>query len=116
MPLCDGLRDTFAVTTFELTGKKVAEPRKVSMHEEQPDAPTRSPEPTTRSLSDRARIEPMADQMLEVLRHAHLPHELILVSVHACQGTNVSKNILQGVNQLEGVDIVETELNVSINN
>jgi hypothetical protein len=87
-----------------------------STHEEQPDAPTRGPEPTTRSLSDRARIEPIVDQMLEVLRHAHLPHELILVPVHACKGTNVRKDILQGVGQLEGVDIAETELNVSIDN
>ena len=54
--------------------------------------------------------------MLEVLRHAHLPHELILVSVHACQGTNVGKDVLQGVSQLEGVDIAKTELNVSIDN
>ena len=54
--------------------------------------------------------------MLEVLRHAHLPHELILVPVHPCQGTNVRKDILQGVGQLEGVDIAETTLNVSIDN
>jgi hypothetical protein len=81
-------------------------------HEEQPDTPTRSLEPT----ADRARIEPIVDQMLEVLRHAHLPHELILVPVHPCQGTNVRKDILQGVGQLEGVDIAKTKLNVSINN
>jgi hypothetical protein len=51
-------------------------------------------------------------------RHAHCqwPHELILVPVRACQGTNVRKDILQGVSQLEGIDIAETELNVSIDN
>jgi len=54
--------------------------------------------------------------MLEILRHAHLSHELVLVSIHACQSTNVRENILQGIGQLESVDIAEAELNVSVNN
>jgi hypothetical protein len=54
--------------------------------------------------------------MVEVLHHAHLPHELILVPVHACRGTNVRKDILQAVGQLEGVDIAATKLNVRIDN
>ena len=47
-----------------------------SAHEEEPDPPARSPESTTRALSDRACVEPVVDQMLQVLGHAHLPHEL----------------------------------------
>ena len=54
--------------------------------------------------------------MLEVLRHAHLSHELVLVSIHACQSTNVRKNILKGIGQLESVDIAKAELDVCVNN
>ena len=57
----------------------------------------------------------MVDQVPKVLCHANLPHELVLVPVHARQSTNVRENILQGVCQLEGVDIAKTELNVGVN-
>ena len=96
--LRNGLRDTLAVTSFELTGKQVSKPRvptsdhvKVresskclpslkkrhdTTHEEQPDPPARCPETNTRSLADRTSIEAVVDEMLEVLGHTNLPHEL----------------------------------------
>ena len=52
--------------------------------------------------------------MLQVLRHAHLPHELVLVPVHTRQSSNVREDVLNGVSELEGVDIAKTELNVSV--
>jgi len=99
--LRDSLGDTLAVSTFELTREKIAKPsfekRDNSTHEEQPDTPTGSPEPTTWAFTDRAGVETIIDQVLEVLRHAYLPHELVLVAVHARQSTNVREYILQGV-------------------
>jgi hypothetical protein len=55
--------------------------------------PTTHPEPTAWSLSNRAYVELIVDKMLEVLHHGHLPHELVLVSIHASQSTNVHKNV-----------------------
>ena len=66
-------------------------------HEEQPDSPTRSPETTTRTLTNWTSIEAVVDQMLQVLRHSNLTHELVLVSVHSRQSTNVSEDVLEGV-------------------
>lgn len=39
---------------------------------------------------------------------------LVLVPVHTGQGTNVSENVLEGVGELEGVDIPETVLDVRV--
>ena len=43
-------------------------------------------------------------------------HELVLVSVHTRERTDMSKNVLQCVRKLERIDIAETVLNVSIDN
>lgn len=39
--------------------------------------------------------------MLQVLAHADLPHQLVLVAVHACQLAHVGKDVLQTVGQLQ---------------
>lgn len=39
--------------------------------------------------------------MFEILAHANLLHQLILISVHASQLTNVSKNILNTICKLK---------------
>ena len=52
--------------------------------------------------------------MLEVLGHAYLPHQLILVPVHTGQSTDMRKDILQRVGELEGVDVAQTVLHVSV--
>ena len=46
-------------------------------------------------------IEPVVDEMLEVLAHADLSHQLVLVTVHARQLTHVGKDVLDPVRQLE---------------
>ena len=45
-------------------------------HEEQPHTPAWSPESTARTLTNRACVEAVIDQTLQVLGHADLPHEL----------------------------------------
>lgn len=47
------------------------------------------------------RVEAVIDEVFQVLAHADLPHQLILVAVHACQLSHVGKNILQPVCQLQ---------------
>jgi len=43
----------------------------------------------------------MVDEMLEVLAHANLPHQLVLVAVHSRQLTDVRKDVLKTVCQLQ---------------
>lgn len=52
--------------------------------------------------------------MLQIFAHANLPHEFVLVTIHSRQLSNVSKDVLQTISQLEGVYIVETILHVRI--
>ena len=52
--------------------------------------------------------------MLKVLAHADLPHELVLVTVHARQLADMRKDILQPVGQLEGVHVVQPVLHVRV--
>ena len=52
--------------------------------------------------------------MLEILAHANLPHELVLVSVHSGELSNVSKHELKSIGELERVDIAEAVLNVRV--
>lgn len=129
------LGDTLRITALELTGEQVAEPALEqghdAAHEEEPDAPAGSPEADTGTLADRTGVEPVVDQVLEVLRHAHLPHQLqfcelvklvhegeatylVLVPVHTREGTNVSEDVLKSVGELEGVDIAQAELDVGV--
>jgi len=72
--------------------------------------------------------------MLQVLGHSHLTHELnrtsdvqqriemgggntylVLVPVHTREGSNVSKDVLQRISELERVHITKAELNMRIN-
>lgn len=59
--LCDSLR----VTTFELTSEQIAEPsleeRNDTAKEEEPDAPSGSPESDTRTFTDWSRVEASVD-------------------------------------------------------
>ena len=40
--------------------------------------------------------------MLQVFAHANLPHQFVLVAVHASELAHVSKDVLETVCQLEG--------------
>ena len=46
-------------------------------------------------------VEPVVDEVLEVLAHTDLLHQLVLVAVHACQLTHMGKDVLQSVWQLK---------------
>lgn len=39
--------------------------------------------------------------MLEIFAHPDLSHQLVLVAVHPCQLTNVGKDVLQPIGQLQ---------------
>lgn len=52
--------------------------------------------------------------MLQVLTHTDLSHQAVFVSVHTSKLTNVGKNVLQTVSQLECIDVTETILDVRI--
>lgn len=42
-------------------------------------------------------VEAVVDEMLQVFAHSDLPHELVLVAVHASQLTNMGKDVLQSI-------------------
>lgn len=46
-------------------------------------------------------IEAVVDEVLEVLAHPDLSHQLVLVAVHASQLAHVGKDVLQPVCQLQ---------------
>jgi hypothetical protein len=52
--------------------------------------------------------------MLEILGHADLLHELVLVSVHTRKLTNVREGELKTVCKLERIDIAQSVLNVRV--
>lgn len=52
--------------------------------------------------------------MLEILAHADLPHQLVLVAIHARQLAHMGEDILQAVGQLEGVHVVQSVLHVGV--
>lgn len=52
--------------------------------------------------------------MLEILAHANLPHELVLVPVHARKLSDVSERELKSVGELERVDVAEAVLDVRV--
>lgn len=52
--------------------------------------------------------------MLQILAHPDLPHELVLVSVHAGELADVREDVLQPVSQLERVHVVQAVLDVRV--
>mmetsp|Transcript_61033 Transcript_61033/g.143984 ORF Transcript_61033/g.143984 Transcript_61033/m.143984 type:complete len:850 (-) Transcript_61033:159-2708(-) len=107
-----------AVPALELPRQQVSEPPLEQRHhpaeEEEPHAPARSPEPDAGTLSDRAGVEAVVDEVLQVLAHADLAHEAVLVAVHARELPDVRERVLQAVGELERVDVAEAELHVGI--
>ena len=53
--------------------------------------------------------------MLEILAHSDLPHQFVLVSIHASELPNVSECVLQSVCQLECIHVTKTILHVRVN-
>mmetsp|Transcript_27303 Transcript_27303/g.78698 ORF Transcript_27303/g.78698 Transcript_27303/m.78698 type:complete len:112 (-) Transcript_27303:1958-2293(-) len=108
------------MTTLELSSEEITKPTLQkgddAAQEEQPDSPARRPKADTRTLTDRAGIESVVNQMLQVLAHSDLPHQTILVPVHSRELTDVVEGILQTVRVLIGIDIAKAELHMGINN
>mmetsp|Transcript_66756 Transcript_66756/g.127143 ORF Transcript_66756/g.127143 Transcript_66756/m.127143 type:complete len:244 (-) Transcript_66756:1454-2185(-) len=118
--LGDGLRHTLRDTALELTCQQIAKPSLKQRHhtsqEEEPDTPAWGPEPTAWTLADRTGVEPVVDQMLQILAHAHLPHQSVLVTVHTGQLTDMGKDVLQTICKLEGINVTQAELHMTVNN
>ena len=61
-------------------------------------------------------IEAVVDDMLEILAHSNLFHQLVFVTVHSSKLTNMCKHILEAISQLERVHIVQSVLDMTIQN
>lgn len=46
-------------------------------------------------------VEPVVDEMFQIFAHSDLSHQLVLVAVHACQLSHMSKDVLQSIRQLQ---------------
>jgi hypothetical protein len=116
----DSLSNALGVASFELTGKKIAQPTFKKGHnasqEEEPHTPAWSPEATTGTFAYRSGVEAIIDEVLEVLAHTNLAHQSILVAIHACELANMSKDVLEAICKLEGIDVAQSELDVGIDN
>ena len=65
-----------------------------------------------RTLTDSAAQQdhiPLGGRRL-TLAHTNLPHELVLVPVHASQLADMAEDVLEPVCQLEGIHIAQPEL------
>lgn len=106
------------MTSLELPRQQIAQPSLQqwgdAAHEEQPHTPTRRPETAAGALAHRPGVESVVDQVLQVLAHANLPHQLVLVAIHPRQLADVSEDVLQAVGELEGVDVVQAILHVRV--
>lgn len=76
---------TLVVAPLKLTRQEVPEPALEQRHdaaqEEQPHTPPRRPHTDTRALANGPSVEPVVDDVLEILAHADLSHQLVLVPV-----------------------------------
>ncbi len=92
-----------------------------TIHKEQQDTPTGSPEAGAATPTNGTYIEVIVDGVLQVFHHLGLLHELVLVMVHAHKETNMGKDILKGIHKLEGVcklegiNVAKLELDMGIN-
>ena len=109
---------TLRVSTLELSSQQISEPSfkqwDHSSHEEQPYSPSRCPETDSWSFSYWSSVEPSVDDMFQIFGHPDLLHELVLVSVHSRELTDVGEEILQSVRKLESVDVTKSELDVRV--
>lgn len=118
--LCYSFRNIFRVPTFELSCLQIPEPSfhnwNNSSQEKQPDSPPGRPEPTAGPFAYWPGIESIVYHMLQVFAHPNLPHKFIFVSVHACDITNMCKDVLKSICQLESIHRTPTVLHMTIHN
>mmetsp|Transcript_67280 Transcript_67280/g.140138 ORF Transcript_67280/g.140138 Transcript_67280/m.140138 type:complete len:884 (+) Transcript_67280:4960-7611(+) len=112
------LGNPLAVPPFKLPREQVPQPplkqRDHAAKEEQPHSPPRSPEPNARALAHRSGVEAVVNQMFQVLAHADLAHQPVLVAIHARELAHVREGVLQPVRKLEGVHVAKAELHVGV--
>ena len=86
--LGDSFSHSLAVSSLKLSRQKITQhffqEWGLPSHEEVPHSPSRSQESTTWALTYRSCIEPVVNDMFQILAHPDLLHQLVLVSVHAC--------------------------------
>lgn len=103
---------------FKLARKEISEPsldqRDDTAQKEEPDTPARGPEAYTRPFADRTCVKAVVDEMLEVLGHANLPHEPVLVPVHPRQLADMGEDVVKTVSKLEGLYVAEAVLDVGV--
>lgn len=134
------------ILPLKLSSEQVVQPSlkqgNDTSHEEEPHSPSRLPETHSGTLTDGTSVEPVVDQVLEILAHSDLPHKLVLVTVHyrtkteaiviraitkkevfetimlrtSSKLSNVRKHVLETIGQLEGINVSKTELDVHIDN
>jgi hypothetical protein len=52
--------------------------------------------------------------VFQIFGHANLTHESVFVSVHSCQVTDVTENVLKAIRQLKSIDLAESILHMRI--
>eukprot|EP01137_Pigoraptor_chileana_P034039 Opistho-2@25961 len=114
--LCDSLGRAALKLTREEVAQPALEQGDNATEEEHPHPPARRPKTASGALPDRASVEAIVNDVLEILAHANLPHELVLVAVHARELAHVTENVLESVRQLEGVDVAQPILHVRVHN
>ena len=114
----DRLCYTFRVATFELSSEQVSKPalekRRHASHEENPRSPSRSPNTAARAFADRASVESIVNNVLEILAHSNLLHQLVLVSVHSSQLPEMTEDVVKTISELEGVEVSKSILHVRV--
>jgi len=84
------------------------------VQEEDPHPPARGPEPNAWSFAYGSCVEPVVNEVLQVLAHPDLTHQPILVPVHASQLPDVGERVLQAIRQPIRIDVTHAELHVRI--
>eukprot|EP00965_Chrysotila_dentata_P150735 4980259-Pleurochrysis_carterae.AAC.1 len=112
------LGDALGRAPLELAREQVAQPALEQRHhaaqEKEPHAPAGRPDAAARALAHGASVEAVVDKVLQVLAHADLAHQPVLVSVHAGELADVREDVLQPVGELVGVDVAEAVLHVRV--
>ena len=106
------------LAALKLAREEVPEPalqeRDDAAEEKDPDAPHGGPEAAAGALAHGPGVEAVVDEVLEVLAHADLAHEAVLVAVHAGELPDMAEGVLEAVSELEGVDVAQAELDVAV--
>ena len=86
--LCDSACNALGLPPLKLPSQQVAQPaleqRDNASQEEEPYAPHRGPETHTGAFANGTSVESIVHKVFQILAHADLPHQTVLVPVHTC--------------------------------